>query len=66
MGVILALNPNRGIERLKWLPPVAEQEDFQWKEGVINPPQNLQPKICLAYKMGRDKGRADTEERANQ
>jgi hypothetical protein len=45
------------IYRLQW-PPSVDRKDFQRKENDINPSiyqQNLQHKICLAYKMFRGK-----------
>jgi hypothetical protein len=38
--------------------PIAKQ-DSQWRDKDSNPPTNLQPKMCPAYKMGRDKENRD-------
>ena len=47
------------------IPPVSRQ-DFKWKGRDITHTENLQPQICLAYSMSRDKDAAETEGTANQ
>lgn len=49
---------------LKCLKKMGSQ-DFQWKEGDIDAPTNLQRKICPAYEVCRNKDGAETEGTAN-
>ena len=41
-----------------WIPPIPRQ--VHRRKENINPPQNLKPKMCPAYKIYRNKDGAET------
>ena len=56
---------------MKWPVPIALRDyitlrDFQWREEASTDPQNLQTKICSAYKMHTDKASTEIERTARK